>query len=103
MADNKTRRMDDLIVDFPCRQQLASSAKSKTKTKSKVRFSKTSRLYIITRVTQEEAPRVWSSSKEMADIKYRFAITVRETWQMLDVTKVCIIISFSLLEATSTH
>ena len=88
--DNRTRRMNsDLIVDFPCRQQLASSAKSKTKTKkSKVRFSKTSRLYIITRVTPEEAPRVWNSSKEIADIKRHFIMTVRKTWQMLNDTEV---------------
>ena len=103
--DNNIRRMDDLIVDFSdfsYRKQSASSSRFKTKLKLKVRFSETSRLYVITRATPEEAPRVWSSSKEIADIKCRFAITVRKTWQMMDDTEVRIL-DYLFVSATSTH
>ena len=85
MGDDNTKRMkNDLIVDFPCRKQSASSSKSKPK----VRFSNTSRLYVIARATPDEARLLWNSSKEMADFKCRFAITVRKTWQVLNDTEV---------------
>ena len=87
MGDDNTKRMkNDLIVDFPCRKQSASSSKSKSK--PKVRFSNTSRLYVIARATPEEATLLWNSSKEMADFKCRFAITVRKTWQVLNDNEV---------------
>jgi len=53
-----------------------------------VRFSNTSRLYVIARATPEEARLLWNSSKEMADFKCRFAITVRKTWQVLNDTEI---------------
>lgn len=82
---NNTRRMNNLIVDLPlpCSKQSASS-----KSKLKVRFSELCRLNVIARATPEENRLMYISSKEMANIKYRFAITVRKTWQMLNDTEV---------------
>ena len=88
MGYDNTRRMSDLIVDFPCRKQ-KQSASSSSKSKPKVRFSTTSRLNVISRATPEESRLMYNSSKEMANIKCRAAITVRKTWQMLNDTEVC--------------
>ena len=97
--------MDDLIVDFSDFRKKQSASSSKSKTKLKVRFSKTSRLYVITRATLEEARRVWNSSKEMADMKRHFDIRVRMTWQMMDDTEVRSTIFFLLSKQLhhSTH
>ena len=91
MGYDNTRRMSDLIVDFPCRKQ-KQSASSSSKSKPKVRFSTTSRLNVISRATPEESRLMYNSSKEMANIKCRAAITVRKTWQMLNNTEVCILL-----------
>lgn len=56
---------------------------------SKVHFSKTIRVYVINVIqADDEVPAVWTSPKENAETKRKFARTVRKTWEILNDTEV---------------
>ena len=53
---------------------------------SKVHFSMTIRVYVIQ--ADDEVPAIWTSPKENAETKRKFARTVRKTWEILNDTEV---------------